>query len=80
LRYICPSVLSPSADIFGINEIPDNARRTLLLLSKILQNIVNGAEFKEGYLKDLNPFVANVQPSIRSCLQRYAVTHITSYL
>ena len=69
LRYICPAILNPPAD-FQFTDISENSRRTLVLISKILQNVINGAEFKEVYLKDLNNFVNQMQSSIRLCFQK----------
>jgi GTPase-activator protein for Ras-like GTPase len=69
LRYINPALLSP--DSFGLATLKDGtviefspmARRNLVLMAKILQNISNGQEFgkKEPYMMVFNELVrANV--------------------
>lgn len=42
---------------FNLGEIGEKNRRALILISKVLQNTVNGAEFKEPYLLSMNGFV-----------------------
>lgn len=61
LRYINPAISSPEG--FGLlppGKVPSNtARRNLLLITKVLQNLANGKTFnnKEGYMVPLNGFV-----------------------
>lgn len=58
LRFICPAIASPETfDLVKVENI--EARRTLLLVGKILQNLANGVEFKEDYLQDMNSFLSN---------------------
>lgn len=59
LRFVCPAVVAPEG--FGLSDIvPDpKARRSLILVSKILQNLSNQVEFgaKEEYMYIMNPFI-----------------------
>eukprot|EP01117_Protostelium_nocturnum_P010174 TRINITY_DN3638_c0_g1_i2.p1 TRINITY_DN3638_c0_g1~~TRINITY_DN3638_c0_g1_i2.p1 ORF type:complete len:799 (-),score=319.23 TRINITY_DN3638_c0_g1_i2:104-2500(-) len=57
LRYICPAILAPPKE-FGLEEIKETPRRTMVLISKILQNCVNGVELKEPFMLVLNEFVS----------------------
>eukprot|EP01104_Vermistella_antarctica_P014857 TRINITY_DN4749_c0_g2_i1.p1 TRINITY_DN4749_c0_g2~~TRINITY_DN4749_c0_g2_i1.p1 ORF type:complete len:924 (-),score=223.20 TRINITY_DN4749_c0_g2_i1:464-3235(-) len=57
LRFICPSLVTPER--YGLwPEAPGkNARRGLILVSKLLQNLANGVEFdgaKEEYTTPMN--------------------------
>lgn len=61
LRFICPVIATP--ETFGVT-IDAVARRTLLLVGKILQNLANGATFKEDYLQDMNIFLNKNQSVI----------------
>eukprot|EP01103_Thecamoeba_quadrilineata_P014323 TRINITY_DN4239_c0_g1_i1.p1 TRINITY_DN4239_c0_g1~~TRINITY_DN4239_c0_g1_i1.p1 ORF type:complete len:569 (-),score=83.60 TRINITY_DN4239_c0_g1_i1:177-1883(-) len=60
LRFICPAITCPQK--YGIEE-PNldklECQRSLILVSKLLQNLVNGVEFdgtKEAYMTILNCF------------------------
>eukprot|EP00026_Physarum_polycephalum_P005719 Phypoly_transcript_05756.p1 GENE.Phypoly_transcript_05756~~Phypoly_transcript_05756.p1 ORF type:complete len:548 (+),score=128.32 Phypoly_transcript_05756:134-1777(+) len=59
LRFVCPSLVAPEG--YGLSEqVPDTkARRSLILVSKILQNLANQVEFgsKEEYMKIMNSFI-----------------------
>lgn len=56
LRFLGPAIAAPESFRLTAIETPE-ARRTLLLVGKILQNLANGAEFKEPYLQDMNAFL-----------------------
>lgn len=57
LRFICPAITS--SESFGLPTIKTaEANRTLLLTGKIIQNLVNGSEFKEDYLFHMNQFLS----------------------
>jgi len=56
LRYFCPALMSPPKE-FGVEIIKETPRRTLVLVSKLFQNAVNGAELKEPFMLPLNDFV-----------------------
>lgn len=60
LRFFCPAILSPeSASPPLLTTVPNNVRRVLVLISKILQNLASGVKFgsKEAYLTELNSFI-----------------------
>eukprot|EP01114_Cavostelium_apophysatum_P023993 TRINITY_DN923_c0_g1_i3.p1 TRINITY_DN923_c0_g1~~TRINITY_DN923_c0_g1_i3.p1 ORF type:complete len:644 (+),score=202.40 TRINITY_DN923_c0_g1_i3:491-2422(+) len=83
LRYWCPVLLSPPP-FFGFGEISETSRRTLILISKIIQNTVNGVEFKEAYMKSLNTFLADNSDRVKEFLKNLsqvppgANKHLTS--
>eukprot|EP01087_Luapelamoeba_hula_P011502 TRINITY_DN3134_c0_g2_i11.p1 TRINITY_DN3134_c0_g2~~TRINITY_DN3134_c0_g2_i11.p1 ORF type:complete len:1786 (-),score=221.70 TRINITY_DN3134_c0_g2_i11:93-5450(-) len=62
LRFFCPAIVSPRA--YGVLHedvnISKTARRGLVLISKVIQSLANGAEFgiKEEHMLPLNPWVA----------------------
>jgi len=59
LRFFCPAISSPEA--YGILEEPPTpqARRLLILITKVLQNLSNDVEFgsKEPYMAKMNDFI-----------------------
>eukprot|EP01114_Cavostelium_apophysatum_P003999 TRINITY_DN1412_c0_g2_i5.p1 TRINITY_DN1412_c0_g2~~TRINITY_DN1412_c0_g2_i5.p1 ORF type:complete len:1014 (-),score=174.59 TRINITY_DN1412_c0_g2_i5:78-3119(-) len=59
LRFFCPAVSAPEA--YGIVEEPPSAsaRRLLILITKVLQNLSNDVEFgsKEPYMTKMNDFI-----------------------
>jgi hypothetical protein len=59
LRFVCPSILSPSAWA-GVEAPSPSVSRALLLITKVLQALANGQEFgvKEAFMRPLNPLVA----------------------
>lgn len=64
LRFMQPSIFSPEG--FGLLDGPPpaSARRALILVAKVLQNLANGVKFgnKEAFMADMNAFVmANVE-------------------
>ena len=61
LRFICPAIVAPEA--YGIirDKISSKARRTLILVSKVLQNLANGIKFvKEPYMAPTDIFIERV--------------------
>jgi Ran GTPase-activating protein (RanGAP) involved in mRNA processing and transport len=70
LRYLNPAVSSPEG--FGLlppGKVPSNtARRNLLLITKVLQNLANGKTFnnKELYMVPLNGFVEKHMKTVAS--------------
>lgn len=69
LRFICPAIAAPESFKLTPIETPE-ARRTLLLVGKILQNAANGAEFKEAYLQDMNRFLTKNATKISNFFQK----------
>lgn len=60
LRFICPVILSPdSTEPPLIQSLSSKLRRTLILISKCLQNLANGVDFssKEAFMQPMNNFV-----------------------
>ncbi len=57
LRFICPAIVSPDTINIIDKPLDGPTRRALILISKILQNIANGTQFNEEYMKPLNSFV-----------------------
>eukprot|EP01133_Synstelium_polycarpum_P017457 gene17457-20830_t len=59
LRFICPAIISP--EIFGIvsaGALSKEARRCLVLCTKVLQNLANGQMgVRETYMASCNAFV-----------------------
>lgn len=62
LRFFCPAIVTPEK-YHLVSEPPSKeARRGLILVSKLLQNLANGVEFdgsKEEYMKSMNHFVTS---------------------
>ncbi|KAL6067852.1 Ras GTPase activating protein ira2 [Balamuthia mandrillaris] len=61
LRFVCPAIVSPeSYGIVGEGDCKPPTRRFLILVTKILQNLVNEVTFgeKEEYMVCMNPFLA----------------------
>jgi hypothetical protein len=52
LRFICPAIASPD-----IPDLTGSQRRSLVLISKIIQCIANGVHFKEQYMIPANSFL-----------------------
>ncbi|KAL0478375.1 RasGAP [Acrasis kona] len=73
LRYICPAIVVPH--LFGVvNEAPKaNATRTLLLVTKVIQNIANGggeANKKEAYMRVMGDFVSHRVETAKEFLRK----------
>eukprot|EP00004_Rigifila_ramosa_P006777 TRINITY_DN176_c0_g1_i5.p1 TRINITY_DN176_c0_g1~~TRINITY_DN176_c0_g1_i5.p1 ORF type:complete len:2751 (-),score=506.38 TRINITY_DN176_c0_g1_i5:66-8294(-) len=70
LRLINPAILLP--DSFGLSPAPpiESARRQLLLITKVLQNLANNHEFgdKEAFMIPMNSFIQQNQQSINDFL------------
>jgi len=62
LRFFCPAIVTPEKYHLVSEPPPKEARRGLILVSKLLQNLANGVEFdgsKEEYMKSMNHFVTS---------------------
>eukprot|EP01132_Coremiostelium_polycephalum_P004510 gene4510-5624_t len=75
LRFFCPCILSP--DTNGVTDsasLTMEARRALILVSKVLQNVANCILFgaKEPYMKDMNPFLESNMESCKNFLDNIA--------
>ncbi|KAH3760650.1 gtpase-activator protein for Ras family gtpase [Pelomyxa schiedti] len=66
LRFFCPNILAPTA--LGILPAapPHATLRTLLLITKTMQNLVNYAELnsKEGFMAAMDDFIMDKRPAI----------------
>jgi len=71
LRFLCPALVSPEG--FGIisSSPSSKSRRSLILVSKVLQNLANDVEFgeKENYMIQMNPFISSNQATMWKFLE-----------
>lgn len=60
LRFVCPAIVNPEKyELVG--DIKPANRRTAVLISKLIQNLVNGVDFdgsKESYMAAFSPFLS----------------------
>jgi len=76
LRFMCPAIVSPEG--FGVicdgPPMPSEARRALVLVSKLLQNLANGKSFgsKEEYMIPMQKFINNNQDEIKAFFDELA--------
>jgi len=76
LRLICPAVVSPEG--FGVvDKVDDTTRRSLILISKIMQTLSNGVMFgvKEAYMKPMNQFITQNLENSHFLLDKLATVH-----
>jgi len=69
LRFICPAIVCPEA--LGYDTINMAHRRVLVLVSKLLQNLVNGVGMdgtKESYMLPCKHFVQNYKSSLEGLM------------
>jgi hypothetical protein len=59
LRFICPAVTSPAMYGISFDAIDEKVKRTLILITKVLQNLANGIlfEMKEKFMVGANEFL-----------------------
>eukprot|EP01114_Cavostelium_apophysatum_P012400 TRINITY_DN2764_c0_g1_i1.p1 TRINITY_DN2764_c0_g1~~TRINITY_DN2764_c0_g1_i1.p1 ORF type:complete len:1055 (+),score=300.76 TRINITY_DN2764_c0_g1_i1:165-3329(+) len=58
LRFICPSIFSPEGFKIITEPLAEHSRRSLILVSKVIQSLANGVIFqKEQYMVPLNGFI-----------------------
>jgi hypothetical protein len=55
-------------------NLTEKASRTLVLVSKIIQNLANGKVFKEDYMKDFNSFILHNALPINDLFEKLAVS------
>jgi GTPase-activator protein for Ras-like GTPase/Domain found in Dishevelled, Egl-10, and Pleckstrin (DEP) len=70
LRFLCPVLVTPER--FGLykGEPPREVRRSLILVSKVLQAVANQSEFTEPYMEFANDFVHEAVPEVMSFVRR----------
>eukprot|EP01137_Pigoraptor_chileana_P018881 Opistho-2@79062 len=76
LRLFCPAIVLP--EYFGLvaaTQLPSpNARRTLILSTKVLQNLANGVEYgsKEAFMVPFNKFIVDKRQAADSYFDSFA--------
>jgi len=66
LRFFVPAISTPRP-IIKIKKAQRRARRGLILIAKVLQNLVNDTTFnKEPYMMQMNDFIENNKTNIRT--------------
>ena len=69
LRFLSPVALSPYANGLLDTEISASCRRTMILITKILQSISNGTAFsKEEYMIPFNNLISSKQSALSNFL------------
>lgn len=72
LRFVCPGVASPTTS--GLLEpgaaVTKNARRVLILVTKVLQNIANQTNFNEPWMHQLDAMAHQQVPLVEAFLER----------
>jgi hypothetical protein len=66
LRFVCPALATPASANLLAELPPKKAGRTLMLLSKILQNLANGVQFgqKEEFMKSSNTYLEKKEKEV----------------
>eukprot|EP01127_Copromyxa_protea_P023167 TRINITY_DN860_c0_g1_i1.p1 TRINITY_DN860_c0_g1~~TRINITY_DN860_c0_g1_i1.p1 ORF type:complete len:535 (+),score=65.45 TRINITY_DN860_c0_g1_i1:32-1636(+) len=80
LRFFCPTISSPDAN--GLcTSVSKDARRVLVLVSKVLQTLANGLTFgfKEQYLVCMNDFIERNLERTQLFLDTVAVSFSQSF-
>ncbi len=72
LRTICPAIVDPSTIGLQTDHLTISARRDLVLVSKVIQNLANLVEFgeKENFMRGLNEFIVENQPRIEKLYEK----------
>jgi hypothetical protein len=75
LRFICPALTAPKLYNLVPEEIESNCRRTLLLITKILQNLCNGVLFekKEAFMVPANGILEKYTDPVEDMLVRIPI-------
>jgi hypothetical protein len=71
LRFICPALVAPAAYGLVKSDLAPENQRTLVLISKVLQNLSNHILFgeKEPFMMFMNPFINKNSRKMGDCLQ-----------
>jgi hypothetical protein len=72
LRFICPALVSPEEYNLVPNALRPNTKRGLVLLSKVMQNVANGIEFRqtEQHMQRFNSFIVENRRSLAEILDK----------
>lgn len=76
LRFFCPAISAPDAqDVVPTSQLNAQARRTLVLISKVIQCLANGTKFgqKEAFMHPCNPFIEANQAACNNFLATLSV-------
>lgn len=69
LRYITPAIVAPQSYHLVTYELPDNAKRNLTALAKMVQMVVNHASTQKPiFTVNVKPLVDSLQPRIHTFL------------
>jgi hypothetical protein len=72
LRLFCPAIVAPEAYNLASSPVPPHVRRSLILVAKLLQNLVNEILFeKEEYMLDFNPWIQENVATIHASFLRW---------
>ena len=70
LRYVNVAIVSPQMYLLSNESLSKNNRRTLVLLAKVFQHLVNNPAHEKGsFVHDLKPFMAVYRPRLVAFLQ-----------
>lgn len=73
LRFVCPAMIAPERFNLVKGELSKDARRNLMSVSKVIQNMANGmTSFKEEYMKPMDEFLQKNGPNCSSFLDAIA--------
>lgn len=75
LRFFCPALLSPdSCHPPLLANVDSKLRRTLTMISKLIQNLASGVNFgtKESYMTEMNSFLSDNDEKCKTFLQGLA--------
>ena len=66
LRFVNPIIVAPDGNSIVSAKPSKTARRNLMLVAKVMQNLSNGIAFgsKEEYMQDFNPFLEEMRPRV----------------
>lgn len=71
LRFICPSIVTPEGYHIINETISSEARRPLVLVSKVIQNISNEVEVKkEEFMTDMSEFITESREDMSKFFQK----------
>lgn len=82
LRFFCPVISAPDAHKFYNKPFSANARRSCVLITKVLQTLANGLQFanKEPYLLGMNTFITQNTARVQQFFDQVATPLKTEYV